>query len=176
MHAKNALLICLTTLSSVFGAAALPPKSPERALAVTETYTPLVTNDGRLPFKPGVEDELQSTAVKMLWKLGTHGEWTMTKQIWALQDIIYYKTPLPVYNRLVTALNDDADRKKIVGALVALANGVLNDDKVVSQKCRDSIKSWSADPLNFARYVSGVIGKDIVSEPKHVAAPAPAKK
>lgn len=167
MRAKDALLICLTSLSSVFGMAAAPAQAQEAPQQdpITATYTPPAPTETRLPFNRGVQSELRNTAVKVLWKLSTHGEWELSKKIWALSDIIYDKLPVPVYNRLVTALNNDTDRAKIVKALIGLANGVIGSDKAAAEKCRESIRLWSQDPLGFARYISGVIGKDIVQAP-----------
>jgi hypothetical protein len=166
MSAKKTLVAWMIGLSSVFGTAATASPLPNKTTAEAATAAQAPTEEKRVDFKPGVEDELRSTAAKMVWKLGIHLQFSLASQILGMEDVLYYGLPVPVWNRIITALNDDGKRAKILQALTGVVNGALSDDDAKVKKCKDNINGWQKDPLSFAKFLGDAIGDDFINAPQ----------
>ncbi|MCE9508519.1 MAG: hypothetical protein K8R48_09460, partial [Alphaproteobacteria bacterium] len=157
-------------LSSVFGsAAAYPqqsPKSQPYAPLAVATFAQTPAEEKRVDFQPGVEEDLRAIAAKSIWRLAIRGEFSLVKQIWGMEDVLYYGLPIPVWNRIVTSLNDPTDRKTIVAALDQIVTDAISSNKKVAQKARKSINGWEKDPLSFAKFLGDSVGKDFVNAPQ----------
>jgi hypothetical protein len=167
MGAKKTLVIWMTSLCTIFGGAASGTAQTGKlkfddAMAVTVT-TP---EEKRVDFKPGVEAELRATAKAMFFKLVGHLQLGLAYQIMGMEDVLYYGLPVPVWNRIITALNDDGKRAKIVQALKDVVNGALSDDAKQVKKCKASINGWQADPLSFAKFLGDATGEDFINAPQ----------
>jgi hypothetical protein len=166
MGVKKTLLIWMTSLSATFGTAANNPQFNCTTAMTTAATAQTPTEEKRVDFKPGVEEELRSTATKMVWKLGIHLQFGLAKQIIGMEDVLYYGLPVPIWNRIVTALNDSGQRAKIVSALINVVNGALSDDDKKVDQCKAAINGWQSDPLSFAKFLGDAVGMDFISTPK----------
>jgi hypothetical protein len=179
MGAKKTLVAWMIGLSSVFSSAAAYSQQstkprPNAPLAVA-TFAQTPAEEKRVDFKPGVEEDLRAIAAKSIWRLAIRGEFALVKQIWGMEDVLYYGLPIPVWNRIVTSLNDPNDRKKIVAALDQIVTDAISSDKKVAQKARSNINGWEKDPLSFAKFLGDAVGKDFINAPK-TQSPAPGNK
>ena len=174
MGAKKTLIIWMTSLCTVFGTAAVYPQ-PDK-LQFNDTMTSITTAAGReLPqtpeekrveFKPGVEEGLRSAAVKMVWKLGINFHFELAMQITKMENILYYGLPIPVWNRIITALNDEQKRAEILKALKKVVEDVIGDDDALAKKNRDLIDGWEKKPLGFAKFLGDAVDMDFINPPK----------
>ncbi len=176
MSAKKTLLIWMTSLGSVFASAAQDNRGHAQTLSAINTYNaalaPQKQDEKRIDFAPGVESDLRAIAAKSIWRLSLRGEFSLVKQIWGMEDVLYYGLPIPVWNRIVTSLNDAGDRDKIIKALDNIVTNSISKDKKVAKQARDDINSWEKDPLSFARFLGGAVGKDFVQDTKPLPAPS----
>jgi hypothetical protein len=166
MGIKKTLLIWATSLSTAFGAAAGNPQTGKSPFSAATEMATKTTEEKRVDFKPGVEKELRNSAAAMVIKLGLHLQFKLAKQMMGMEDVLYYGLPVPVWNRIVTALNDNGDRAKIVQALTNVVSGALSDDKGQVKKCKEIINSWQTNPLGFAKFLGDATGKDFVNPPQ----------
>ena len=180
MGAKKTLLIWMTSLCTVFGASAASPQQAGK-LQLDGTTTSITTApnhtllqeapEKRVEFKPGVEEGLRSTATTMVIKLALDLKFGLAKQIIGMEDILYYGLPVPVWNRIVTALNDEQKCAQIIQALKDVVNGAISGDEKTAKKNKDLINGWEKEPISFAKFLGDAVDMDFINPPKTTPAP-----
>ena len=168
MSAKNTLVIWITNLCTLFGAATAYSQSDKQCATTAIT----VSTDKKLPqvsekkveFMPGVEKELRSAIQTIVIELVCHCKFGLAKQITGIGDML--KLPVPVRNRIVTAFNEKQKREKIIKAIQDVVHGAISNDEKEAQMNKDLINGWENKPINFARFLGNAVGVDFINPPE----------